>query len=243
MHVHLPKPLHGWRAFVGEVGIIVIGVLIALGAEQVVEELSWRARVHDATDTLRSEIANHYAAATEIVLAAPCIERQLQTLSSGIAVNEPKPAPLYRDDLLNEFVVRAPLRPWSDNQWNAVRDEGVASHFNKDLRDALGDHYAQVEIMRDDNRAARSLESRLTVLAQPITSDPVTRASLSEEIRELLGRIDDMAIVGNQIVGRIQDMGLAPPKAFTADRLAKSGTLTFCRVRGLPLGKIKPEER
>ena len=28
MHFHLPKPLHGWRAFAGEVGIIVIGVLI-----------------------------------------------------------------------------------------------------------------------------------------------------------------------------------------------------------------------
>src|SRR5206468_7518840 len=37
MHVHLPKPLHGWRAFVGEVGIIVVGVLIAVGAEKGVE--------------------------------------------------------------------------------------------------------------------------------------------------------------------------------------------------------------
>jgi len=26
MHVHLPKSLHGWRAFAGEVGIIVMGV-------------------------------------------------------------------------------------------------------------------------------------------------------------------------------------------------------------------------
>ena len=33
MHIHLPKPLHGWRAFLGEVGIIVLGVLIALAAE------------------------------------------------------------------------------------------------------------------------------------------------------------------------------------------------------------------
>jgi hypothetical protein len=33
MHFRLPKPLHGWREFVGEVGIIVIGVRIALGAE------------------------------------------------------------------------------------------------------------------------------------------------------------------------------------------------------------------
>jgi hypothetical protein len=32
MQFHLPKPLRGWRAFVGEVGVIVLGVLVALGA-------------------------------------------------------------------------------------------------------------------------------------------------------------------------------------------------------------------
>ena len=37
MHVHLPKPLRGWREFIGEVGIIVIGVLIALAADQIAE--------------------------------------------------------------------------------------------------------------------------------------------------------------------------------------------------------------
>ncbi len=37
MHVHLPRPLHGWRELVGEVGVIVLGVLIALGAGQIVE--------------------------------------------------------------------------------------------------------------------------------------------------------------------------------------------------------------
>ena len=42
MHFHLPKPLHGWREFAGEVGIIVLGVLIALGAEQLVEAAHWR---------------------------------------------------------------------------------------------------------------------------------------------------------------------------------------------------------
>ena len=38
MHFHLPKPLHGWREFAGEVGIIVIGVLIALGADQLLND-------------------------------------------------------------------------------------------------------------------------------------------------------------------------------------------------------------
>ena len=48
MHFHLPKPLHGWREFSGEVGIIVVGVLIALAAEQVVEQVHDR-QVADET--------------------------------------------------------------------------------------------------------------------------------------------------------------------------------------------------
>ncbi len=50
MHIHLPKPLHGWRQFVGEVGIIVIGVLIALGAEQMVESLRWQQKVRSTDE-------------------------------------------------------------------------------------------------------------------------------------------------------------------------------------------------
>lgn len=58
MHVHLPKPLHGWRAFVGEVGIIVLGVLIALAAEQGVEGLHERTQVGQIRSALRAELAD-----------------------------------------------------------------------------------------------------------------------------------------------------------------------------------------
>jgi hypothetical protein len=55
MHFHVPKPLHGWREFAGEVGIIVIGVLIALGAGQVVEWLHDRQVAEDARENVRAE--------------------------------------------------------------------------------------------------------------------------------------------------------------------------------------------
>ena len=50
MHFHLPKPLHGWREFAGEVGIIVIGVLIALAADQAIEAWQWREKVAPADE-------------------------------------------------------------------------------------------------------------------------------------------------------------------------------------------------
>jgi hypothetical protein len=52
MHFHLPKPLHGWREFAGEVGIIVLGVLIALGFEQIVEAS------HQRQEGLQADDAN-----------------------------------------------------------------------------------------------------------------------------------------------------------------------------------------
>lgn len=77
MHVHLPKPMHGWRAFAGEVGIIVVGVLIALGAEQVVETLHWRSEV--ATE--RASLLQEARDSMEIIAARAkqqgCVDRRL----------------------------------------------------------------------------------------------------------------------------------------------------------------------
>jgi hypothetical protein len=62
MHFHLPKPLHGWREFFGEVGIIVVGVLIALSAEQVVEAIHWQKEVSEFRQAEDAELANNLAA-------------------------------------------------------------------------------------------------------------------------------------------------------------------------------------
>lgn len=85
MHFHLPKPLHGWREFVGEVGIIVLGVLIALGAEQVVETLHWRIEITDARRALDREVAYNIGAIAKRQQEGPCIDRRLQEIRALLA--------------------------------------------------------------------------------------------------------------------------------------------------------------
>lgn len=80
MHFHLPKPLHGWRQFAGEVGIIVLGVLIALGAGQVVEWVHWRNEVADARLALDREAAYDLGAVEKRQQEAPCIDRRLREI-------------------------------------------------------------------------------------------------------------------------------------------------------------------
>jgi len=80
MHFHLPKPLHGWREFVGEVGIIVIGVLLALSAEQIVEAFHWRSEVREFRRAVDQEAAMNLGYYAIDQMQAKCALRRLDEL-------------------------------------------------------------------------------------------------------------------------------------------------------------------
>src|SRR6185503_13543841 len=85
MHLHLPKPLHGWREFVGEVGIIVLGVLIALGAEQAVEKIHERSQIGELERALRSELADSRARWEDMRAGDICEAKRLDALERWLA--------------------------------------------------------------------------------------------------------------------------------------------------------------
>jgi hypothetical protein len=84
MHFHLPKPLHGWREFAGEVGIIVIGVLIALGAEQAVSSLHDRSEARHAEENVVSEVEQDLDIFRRRAAIKPCIDRRLDEIEQLI---------------------------------------------------------------------------------------------------------------------------------------------------------------
>jgi hypothetical protein len=81
MHFHLPKPLHGWRQFAGEVGIIVLGVLIALGFEQLLSEINWRRETVAERQALNEDVADNLEEAQARQLQQHCIDRRLRELA------------------------------------------------------------------------------------------------------------------------------------------------------------------
>ena len=85
MQFHLPKPLHGWREFVGEVGIIVIGVLIALTAEQVVETINGDAQVREFRGAVDDELAYDMGAYQQRLMLGSCVRARLLELDRVIA--------------------------------------------------------------------------------------------------------------------------------------------------------------
>lgn len=80
MHIHIPKPLHGWREFLGEVGIIVIGVLLALTAEQIVEAWHWRSEAREFRRAVDKEAALNLGYYAFDQLQAKCAMNRLDEL-------------------------------------------------------------------------------------------------------------------------------------------------------------------
>lgn len=80
MHVHLPKPPHGWNAVVWDLAIVTVGVLLALGAQQFVDDFHWRTDVHDFRKAVRSEISNDLATYTYRKDENRCIFARLDEL-------------------------------------------------------------------------------------------------------------------------------------------------------------------
>jgi hypothetical protein len=153
MHVHLPKPLHGWRAFAGEVGIIVIGVLIALGAEQGVEDIHSRAEVKETRTALDAELAHNLAAFQGRLRIEPCVQARLAELER-ILDREPGRVPLRHalesaltinlefavwDAATGEARSLIPLKP--KLQYAQLYD--VFRHYER-LRDRESDQWAQL---------------------------------------------------------------------------------------------------
>ena len=92
MRLNLPKPLHGWRAFAGEVGIIVLGVLLALGAQQFVETLNSRENVRQTRKAIDAEVSHDLAALQFRLNQRDCVTHRLDELdrwSRAIADGKP----------------------------------------------------------------------------------------------------------------------------------------------------------
>lgn len=140
MHVHVPKPLHGWRAFAGEVGIIVLGVLIAIGFGQIVEAVHWRSQVSDARSALSRDMAQSNRVLAYRVAAHDCVARRLDRISEIIEQAAQHRAPTRVGDVFPDIG-----NALYKNAWETSRADQVLPHFDRKSRSLYGSYYLQLD--------------------------------------------------------------------------------------------------
>ena len=138
MEIHKPKAWHGWREFLKEYLIIVVGVLTALAAESVVEWGHWQEKVRSGREAIHQEIALNGIYYAFRVTAAPCIVRrlnQLAEITEQVAVHGRAGPVRFAGLHIGNLIV--------DNAWQAERAEQTLTHLPRRELDRLSQFYAQ----------------------------------------------------------------------------------------------------
>jgi hypothetical protein len=159
MDIHKPKPWHGAREFLKEYLIIVIGVLTALAAEAVVQNLHERRLSAEAKAAVRDEINVDIANVARRLQWEPCFARRMDEIS----------AMLDRADAGEAFsppaAVGGPISPAIYTQrWVAATAGGRTSLLSSDEQRAYGRIYTQLDHVNDQQVAEHAAWYRLDAL-------------------------------------------------------------------------------
>ncbi len=144
MDIHKPRPWHGFRELLKETGTIVLGVLIALGAEQAVETIHWNHKVEILERAIRAELSNDLGLATEQKMLHPCVMRYLDTLQTAVLS---KDAAKIR--VLNQMGPPLAGRAWPRDTWVAALNAQVADHIPEGRVTAYSRAFLRIGVQRE----------------------------------------------------------------------------------------------
>lgn len=221
MDIHKPKPVHSWREFASEIGVIVIGVLIALSAEQAVEWFHWRGETAEAREAMDADLQDLANAAQERVGLKDCIGDGLDALRRVVEQGGAR----GRVDIRS-----APFRIWPDSSWLSASSAGITTHLGAEHRLAYAQAFDAVPTLRSLNQQEFQLWTDLGTLADGKVRGDVGADRLLADISRLRGLNRIMAVGSGQLLDVLKRRGISPD-ADTLVQIRKAGCAARAATR------------
>ena len=126
------------RLFTFELFVVVAGVLIALGAEELVSRWHWQGEVRDSDRRISAELGYNLANAYERLAINECLEPRLTELRDDLLKGDPiwpGSRARFADDIYNPAfpsVYRTPNRPWPQDAWETALNGEILGHFRSE---------------------------------------------------------------------------------------------------------------
>ena len=222
MHFHLPKPLHGWRAFVGEVGIIVIGVLIALGAEQMVHEIQARRNAAQAQSRIRDELGDSMILGIERIAIQQCLRARLNEIAQGLAAGRTNWSQLVlppRTGFPSAFreVYRMPSRNWVDDAYREALAQGDLNSVDPVQRAQLANIYKQIDHVGQLNDTENQLSTQINILQFSPELSQTERNQMLATVTRLDWINGLIVVIARQSFANFRTLGYQPTAAEIAE--------------------------
>ncbi len=124
MELHVPEqPIHSWRDVALHLGIVTIGILIALGLESLVEWRHHRALAEEARENIVSELHDNR---TEVDFFVKNVPRSRKQIETALRVTEQLEARHQPQGSLTVGLNRSDL---TDTSWTTAQAIGALSYM------------------------------------------------------------------------------------------------------------------
>lgn len=223
MHIHMPKPLHGWRAFAGEVGIIVLGVLIALAAEQAVEALHWRAEMNAERQALYSEARENLGSVRWRQRLQPCIDARLAALHAVFRAHT-----AGRNIALRGTVGRPVTSFMSNTAWQVALSSQAVSHMSLAHKLAFARAFSSYENLDQALLREQDAWLKLDVLNDPALLSEGDWPALRQAYAEASALNARIKLITLHVLS-VGTLGQRPKETFDASPSVKDAAAEFCR--------------
>jgi type II secretory pathway pseudopilin PulG len=218
MKIKMPKPLRGWREFWGEVGIIVLGVLIALAAQQLVENIHQGQETRRAEAALRLELSqNDGPQAYARVLISKCLDQQIARIHDDA---EKIPAKELRQWTV---AYAPPFRTWDSEAWRVVVASDIGTNMGADRLVAWSSPYRMMPSLSEAN----AREGQLVVdLREAVPTTSVASTSDLQRLREIAGQLRLLnrrfAVGSELLLARIGALDAQVPERIRRDLISNA---------------------
>jgi hypothetical protein len=157
------SPPHGWSAVVWELAIVTVGVLIALGAQQLVDSINRRGNVAQLTAALRSELADDRSRWEHMRASDDCSWQRLAAIEQWVRT-APAGATLYRP-------YRLFLWNMHSSTWDLAKTSPAASDIPLKERLLYASLYGAIDNWRlffdEENKNVQEINALLFTADQP----------------------------------------------------------------------------
>jgi len=208
------QPPHGWLAVSWELVIVTVGVLIALGAGQIVEDVDWKQKAAISQRSISQELAEDAGVLDERTMQAPCLEGSLHDLKQ--IVHSARRSGRIGDV---EAITPPAFRPLATTAWDSAVTDGTATHLSGAWHERMGVIYPQLAEYRrgidQEHRLwarARLVEGAPGDISQPMLAE-IAGASAELQYASWLN-----SILAEQLLGTIRSLGIKPDYSFILDR-------------------------
>ncbi len=193
MDIHKPKPVHSWREFLSEICVIVTGIAIALGGEQVIEAIHWHHKVEATETSIKAELGNNLRWALQIKQNGLCATEFLDTFQAAVIAND-TPTISRLDELRGTDNGPFSPAPWSSDTFKAALGSQVGDHLAEGRMVAYSREFTWIPLqMEFQVKLYDELATAMTArFGLPRTPDTLDRqlAAISRLRSDENGRLD-----------------------------------------------------